>query len=176
MKALGADLSLTGTGISVLEDGKVKEQASIKSSKTGNKASDEIKRLRGIVTEIMEYVDTWKPDIVVIEGIAFMSRNTTALAQLAGLNYMVRSELVERDIPFLIVAPTTLKKYVTGSGNASKDVMMLMTFKEFGVTILDNNENDAYGLAHIGLSVLQPPKKLKQHMKEVVKLVKTQLE
>jgi len=175
MIALGADLSLTGTGVSVLEDGKVKEQTSIKSSPVGKKAKDEIVRLRTIVSSLMEIVDKYKPDVVVLEGIAFMSRNTTALAQLAGLNYMVRSALVERGIPFLIVAPTTLKKYVTGSGNASKDVMMLETYKRFGVSILDNNIADAYGLAQVGTAVLNTEHKTTKFQKEVIKLVSTQL-
>lgn len=175
MKTLGADLSLTATGVVVLEDGKIKDQLSIKSSKTGKKPIDEIKRLQGIVKELMEVVDKHKPEVVGIEGIAFMSRNTTSLAQLAGLNYMVRNELVKRDIPFLIIAPTSLKKYITGAGNASKDIMMLETYKRYHVSILDNNICDAYGLAQVTLCTMDSDRKTTKFQEEVIKLIKNQL-
>lgn len=175
MKSIGLDLSLTGTGVVVLNDGKLDAQTSIKSSKTGKKHSDEIERLRTIVSDIMEYVDEHKPDVAVIEGIAFMAKNTTALAQLAGLNYMVRSALVDRDIPFLIVAPTSLKKFVTGSGNAPKDTIMLEIYKRWHVTLLDNNIADAYALAQVGLAVSDSERKITKFQKEVIDLISTQI-
>jgi len=174
MKSLGADLSLTGTGIVVLDDGKLVMQDSIKSKKDGDKPSDEIARLRGIVKRVMAFVDEHNPEVVVLEGIAFMSRNTTSLAQLAGLNYMMRDSLVDRGIDFLVVAPTSLKKYVTGAGNSSKDIMMLETYKRFGVSILDNNICDAYGLAQAGLAATDEDYKTTKFQDEVISLLRKQ--
>ena len=56
------------------------------------------------------------------------------------------------DIPVdypLVVAPSTLKKYVTGKGNVQKQQVMLQTFKKWGVELTDDNAADAYGLARI---------------------------
>jgi Holliday junction resolvasome RuvABC endonuclease subunit len=49
----------------------------------------------------------------------------------------------------LRVAPSTLKKYVSGTGVAKKNTMLLHTFKNFGVTFDDDNIADAYGIARI---------------------------
>lgn len=50
----------------------------------------------------------------------------------------------------LIVAPTSLKKYVTGRGNGiQKNQMLLHVFKKWNVEFSDDNAADSYGLAHI---------------------------
>lgn len=52
-----------------------------------------------------------------------------------------------------IVPPTSLKKYVTGVGNAAKDNMLLGVFKKWGVEYTDNNKADAYGLARMAEAI-----------------------
>ena len=176
IKSLGIDLSLVGTGIVLLNEGKIESKQLIKSKPSGDLPIDELKRIRSIVDEIENVVTEDIPTIAVIEGMAFMARNSTALVQLSALNYMTRSLLFEYKIPFVIVAPTSLKKFITGSGAAKKDVMLIETFKRYGVTILDDNENDAYGLAQIGLALLGGNSKnttVKQ--KEVLELLNKQL-
>lgn len=50
----------------------------------------------------------------------------------------------------IIVAPTSLKKYVTGRGNGvQKNQMLLQVYKKWGVEFSDDNAADSYGLAHI---------------------------
>lgn len=116
------------------------------------------------------------PTIAVIEGIAFMARNTASLAQLAALNYMTRSLVYNYRTPFVIVAPTSLKKYITGSGVAEKGTLMMEIYKRYGVTIRDNNEADAYGLAQIGLALNGGNSKdITKKQQEVLDLVKKQL-
>ena len=152
--AIGLDLSLTGTGVVVLNDGKIVEQKLIKSRPIPDgKPIDEVKRIEKIVAEIFLIVKEHSPSVAVIEGLAFMVKNATALVQLSALNYMTRAMLMANDVPFVIVAPTSLKKFITGNGAAKKDVMLIETFKRYGVTILDDNENDAYGLAQVGLAL-----------------------
>ena len=46
--------------------------------------------------------------------------------------------------------PSTLKKYVTGQGTkVAKNMMLLHTYKKWGVTFNDDNAADSYGLARI---------------------------
>lgn len=175
MKTLGVDLSLTGTGIALLVDGEMTFNKSIKSKKLGDTPTDEVTRLASISDEVMEIVDEHQPDMVVLEGIAFMARNTTALAQLAGLSYLVRHGLLQRGKGFIIVAPTSLKKFVTGKGNCPKDVIMLEIYKRWDVSILDNNVADAFGLAHVGMSVIDKDYKSTEFQKEVTKLMSKQV-
>jgi Holliday junction resolvasome RuvABC endonuclease subunit len=116
------------------------------------------------------------PDLVLIEGLAFMARNTTALVQLAGLNYLMRILLDEFEWPFVIVAPSSLKKFITQKGNADKNVMMMTVYKDYGHEFMDDNVCDGYSLAVCGQAVLgNPLKDLTIPQKEVINLLKSQL-
>lgn len=174
---MGLDLSLTGSGVIVLNDGKIVKQRLIKSKPTPfGKPIDEVKRIRKIVEEIELIVGAETPTIAVIENLAFGVRNATALTQLAALNYFVRSMLIDYNVTFVLVAPNSLKKFVTGNGAAKKDEMLLATFKRYGVTILDDNENDGYGLAQIGLALLNGnSKEITKLQEEVLLLLRKQL-
>ena len=180
MITVGLDLSLVKTGYAILKGKDVTISGVIKSKPTGDKPIDELERISLIVEEIVEAIDSGipgaKPDLVMIEGLAFMARNTTALVQLAGLNYFVRLALAELSWPFVIVAPTTLKKFVTGSGKGDKDKMMMCIYKDYGFEAFDNNVNDAYSLGVCGQALLgEPLKPLTKPQQEVIKLLKKQL-
>ena len=175
--SMGLDLSLTGTGVSILKDGKITLRKLIKSKPIPDgKPVDEIKRIEKIVEEIEFCLSEELPTIAVIEGLAFMVRNATALVQLSALNYMTRALLLSYDVPFLIVAPTSLKKFITGSGASKKDVMLIETYKRYGVSIMNDNECDAYGLAQVGLAMKGGnSKNLTKLQEEVLSLLKKQL-
>lgn len=175
MKTFGIDLSLTHTGLALLEDGKLVYTKSILTKPKGKRPIDEITRLELIVDQICELLDADKPDVVAIEGIAFMASKTTALAQLSGLNYMMRKELKDRNIKFIIVAPSSLKKFITGAGNAKKDEMMLAVYKRWSVTLLDDNENDAYCLAQVAFVIADIGYKVSGQQKNVIQLISSQL-
>lgn len=174
---MGLDLSLTGTGVVILKDGKIIKQKLIKSKPTPNgKPVDEIKRIQKIVEEIEFCLGDDVPTIAVIEGLAFMVRNATALVQLSALNYMTRALLLSYEVPFVIVAPTSLKKFITGSGASKKDVMLIETYKRYGVSIMNDNECDAYGLAQVGLALRGGNSKCTTKLQEeVLSLLKKQL-
>jgi crossover junction endodeoxyribonuclease RuvC len=173
MTVIGLDLSLTHTGVCVLSDEKT-DVFSIKSKPSGDSHKDELLRIKGIVSKIEEAVVSHKVDLVVLEGLAFMARNTTALVQLSGLNYLVRDMAHRNQIDFLVVAPSSLKKFITGKGNSQKDHVMLALYKNYDITLLDNNEADAYGLAKCGRVYLGDEEALNQAQKEVVTLLNKQ--
>lgn len=177
--SLGLDLSLTGTGVVILEDGKIIKQHLIKSKPVGDKPIDELNRILKIVSDIKNEITGTMIHVAVIENLAFGVKNATSLTQLAALNYFVRNLLSHEcgyEIPFILVAPPSLKKFITGSGNAKKDVMLIETFKRYGVTILDDNECDAYGLAQVGLALLDGNSKaITKLQDEVLNLLKKQL-
>ena len=175
--SLGIDLSLTGTGLVILENGKIAKQKLIKSKPTPDgQPIDELKRIKKIVEEIETIIAENLPNIAIIEGLAFMVRNATALVQLSALNYFVRSMLMDYHVPFVIVAPTSLKKFITGSGISKKDVILIELYKRYGVSILNDNEADAYGLAQVGLALLGGNSKTTTKLQEeVTSLLKKQL-
>jgi crossover junction endodeoxyribonuclease RuvC len=172
--SIGIDLSLTGTGIVILNGGKIIKQQLIKSKPVGDRPTDEIIRLKTIVEEIELIIGENFPDIVVIENLAFAVRKTTALTQLAGLSFLVRSMLVDYRVPFYMCAPTTLKRFATGKGNSEKDHMILEAFKKYGVDFIDNNIADALFLAKIGSAIKGHEKIVGQHQVETIELMKKQ--
>lgn len=158
-----------------MEDDRVVHSGLIKSKPTGARPCDETSRMMKILAAITEIVYTYRPGLVIIEGIAFMAKNTTALAQLAGLNYLVRGMLYEEGIDFLVVAPSSLKKFITGKGNVQKDVMMLETYKQYGLSLLDDNVVDAHALARVGLALKGGGDTISATKKSVINLISSQI-
>lgn len=178
IKSIGLDISLTGTGLVILEKGKIIQQKLIKSKPIPNGTPrDEVLRMLKIVEEIEDVVSEYNPTIAVIEGLAFGIQKTTSLTQLAALNFFTRARLIDYRIPFVIVFPTTLKKFITGSGASKKDVLMMEIYKRWGVSIADNNEADAYSLAQVGLALFGGNSKaITKFQQEVINLLKKQLQ
>ena len=67
---------------------------------------------------------------IVQEGISYGSSiRTKSIFDLAGLNYMIRNEFIEKEnILFFIAPPTHIKKFATGIGNCKKE-MIIELFK-----------------------------------------------
>lgn len=91
--------------------------------------------------------------ICYIEGVSFGTTGSSALMDLVGLNFVVRTRLMECGYPFLIVSPTDNKKVAVGNGQATKDLMVysfVMLHPEMGdfdkVTKIDDVA-DAYFLS-----------------------------
>lgn len=67
---------------------------------------------------------------VCMEGISYGSIKSSAVMDLAGLNYLIRDRLHHHTIvgTLLVCPPAEIKKYATGQGNAKKE-LMIATFK-----------------------------------------------
>ena len=87
---------------------------------------------------------------VCIEGPSFSS-NGQFILQMGALHYYLRLFLLKRKVTYKIIAPGTLKKFVTGDGRAKKDLMLLKVYKKWGVEFDNDNIADAYGLARMAL-------------------------
>lgn len=180
MITVGIDTSLTHTGYVIIQDdGKVLSSGVIKSKPSGDKPIHEALRIKKIAEDILERIDETlpnvNPDMVAIEGLAYLASGTS-LTQLSGLNYLVRILLAEFKWPFLIVFPTTLKKFITSSGKGDKDMMMLHVFKNYGFEASDNNENDGYALAACAMALMGKPLiKMNKPQEEVLALLRKQL-
>lgn len=92
-------------------------------------------------------VDLGRPRtcLVAIEGYAMGSKTRPQMAgELCGYLKLL---MWQNGVPYLVVPPTTLKKYVTGKGNAPKEVMMMTVLKRWGYEAESNDRADAYALA-----------------------------
>lgn len=134
MKATGADLSMTATGLcyGVTAD---YHTATIKTIGTKDV------RLVSIKEEVVSRADG--SELVLIEG--FLNKSFSA--GITGMVHgAVRTGLIEAGTPYASFPPTSLKKYATGSGNADKTAMALAAYKRGGVEFKDDNETDAWWL------------------------------
>ena len=140
----GIDLSLTGTGlVQFTNSGDLVSLSAFRP-----KAKDGIARLDEIATGVVAHIE--HADLVVIEGLAFMSQTPSALER-TGLWYLIRHWLWQEQIECVSLPPTSLKKFVTGKGNAEKQHMLLEVFKRWNISAADDNQADAYSLGRVGL-------------------------
>jgi Holliday junction resolvasome RuvABC endonuclease subunit len=177
MKVMGLDLSLTGTGLVIVdEDGTLVVSELLKSKPSGDRPLDELVRIQKIVGRIEAFIEEHSPSSVFIENLAFMARNTTALVQLSGLSFMVRDMLSRRGIPFFLIAPTSLKKFITSSGKGDKNLMLLEVYKQYNHSFLEDNTCDSFCLCACGLAFHgKPINKLTVGQKDVIKLLEKQV-
>lgn len=144
---VGVDHSMTGTAVVVIDqDGCILEQKLIT---TSNNDIDEV-RMTHIIDELSFIPKIVRLKRVYIEGPSYMSTGQAVL-QMGALHYLIRIFLYRKKVKYKIIAPGTLKKFVTGSGAAKKEQMLLQTYKKWGIEFKDNNTADAYGLARLAM-------------------------
>jgi crossover junction endodeoxyribonuclease RuvC len=89
-----------------------------------------------------------KPDLVVLEGYSFASKH--AIVTMAEIGTIYRYFMWQAEQSYIELAPTSLKKFVTGVGNCKKELILKEVYKVWGFDTNDNNISDAYGLAMYG--------------------------
>lgn len=143
MKVVGLDLSLTCSGICVMTPTSIGTYAVTTKADAGRYA-----RLIEITDEIRSYL--FRADLVVVEELPVGGRNMTSVVRIAELHGVIGTQLLALDIPTARVAPTLLKKFVTGKGNAKKDELRLAIFKKWDFEAKTADECEAYALAMMG--------------------------
>lgn len=111
------------------------------------------KNFNKICMFINDIIELHNPDIIQMEGISYGSKGSSALVDLAGLNFFIRSTILENNIPFNIIAPTGVKKFAVGNGGVEKDVI-IASWKKLDKNITNITEiklddlADSYFIAH----------------------------
>lgn len=163
MRTVGLDLSLTATGIAVIEHRPSGLSVDLHSVGSKGHKGDTLKgrhaRLDDLRDRIMRHVDG--ADLVVIEGPSFGAQRQGGTHDRAGLWWMVMDALHLWDTGAAAVAevpPATLKKYLTGKGNAGKDEVLLAVARRYAdIDVRTNDQADALGLAAMGARHLGHP-------------------
>lgn len=153
MKTIGLDMSLTGTGISVLE-GDVCLATTIKTKPKD--FSNDIERLNHIVTETLNNI-TDNIDLICIEDYFIPQSKVqfNAAISLVALGTLIRKELYERKFPFITIVPSQLKKWILGKGSGQKSMVIKEVYKKLGLDAKDDNQADAIVLSYIAKDLLQ---------------------
>lgn len=138
-RTLGADLSLTATGLVVWNGTKVLHWELVKTK------ADEVRedRIDRIADRVLSLALEFTPEIVAIEDYAFSKpQNATLLGEVGGT---VKNRLHRRDIPFVKVQPMKLKAYA-GHGSYTKE-QMVAAAQQHDASIVDHNVADAFWAA-----------------------------
>ena len=123
---LGIDQSLTKTAIVLVDDDlKVISYAIASSDKNDNKFVRSKEIAEQIVNVCHREAGGYYPDAIGIEGLPFGNMMGNVTRDLAGLQAIIISELIDEgftvDMDLHILSPTTIKKRATGSGKAKKE-------------------------------------------------------
>jgi crossover junction endodeoxyribonuclease RuvC len=139
---VGLDLSLSSTGYYKL----VGELVS--GAIATNEKLSSMERIDFILARIAELVH--EGDFVIIENNAFNAIGR-AKSVLAELNGIIKFWLWRRGIQYVLVAPSTLKKFILGAGKGEKSFVVREVFKAYELDATTDDEADACVLAHWGV-------------------------
>lgn len=145
---VGLDPSITGTGLIILDRKENIVEQKLFSCKDANGVTE--KELIKYEKEISFIPNIAGLEAVYIEGPAYQATGQRIL-QMGAIHFITRVLLFKRKVNFKVIAPKSLKKFVANNGNAKKELMLLKTYKRWGVEFTDNNLCDAYGLARLAL-------------------------
>ena len=145
---VGLDLSLTGTGVAILSPGERVTRTVSSKGKTEDPLIVRYVRLHTLAKKIVDMI----PDEakIAIETPAHNQRSGHHHDR-SGLWWMVLDMIYDRHTMRVVeVSTTTVKKYATGKGNASKMEVMAQQIRQFPeLPIANDNEADALTLALI---------------------------
>jgi len=147
---VGLDLSLTGTGLVVIDkDGDINVQRTLGYGLTVESTEREhLERYMYIATEIVDAMKALpERPRVVIEHYAFGRNYSSSVTALAELRGVVKSQiwLVFQLVPVIITVGEA-RKVVLGKGNIAK-AAVLTVLRGRGLTVGDHNIADAYVIA-----------------------------
>jgi len=151
---VGLDISFSGTGLIIINNNKeIVFESEISSKKHDDDRHDIENRIIKITNEILKVLQNYKEKIqlICIEDVSYGSMGQGS-AQLVGLNFYIRTLLFQNGfINIQMIEPKKLKKFVTGTGNAKKQLMLKEVYKKWGADFNSDNLADAFGLAMFSL-------------------------
>lgn len=109
-------------------------------------------RLAAIDTWLDRLLDKWGgATLAAVEGYAMAAQNRPFdLGEVGGV---VRLRLFQRGIPYVVVPPTQVKKFATGSGQATKKQVQAAIKARWGLGITQEDQADAFVLSRIAYAV-----------------------
>lgn len=145
---VGLDISLRSTGVAWIRDGSVSTWT-IK-SKVPLSVNAVAKQIMSQLSPIFLGETT-----VFIEDYAFgkfgKSSSVSSLIELTGI---IQYELYQAEVPYYKLAPTLVKKFLSGKGVLPKDQIPLLIFKKFNLTPDTVDACDALAVADLGYACL----------------------
>lgn len=163
---VGVDPSLTGFAVcKVFEDSTFAMKVfATKPEHYAKTAGGRMERQDDLCAWMMDFIGDTPPAFVCCEAYSHDSKHATHLMGELGRTVRQNIYTIVNDHVFREVAPSTLKKYVTGSGKGKKIGIIAHTTRRWNVLFGTDDEYDAHGLARLAaMCVLwSPPKNVPQ--------------
>lgn len=156
MKIIALDLSLSSTGFA-RNYGEVRVGV-LTPPKGHDRGVQRLDWIRGRVRELAQGAN-----LAVIEGYSYGQQRGSSLMHAMGeLGGVVRLALYWLEVPFVEIAPSTLKIIATGSGRGDKNAMLAAAIRRLDYAGSNDNEADALWLLeaarqHYGCSTIELP-------------------
>jgi crossover junction endodeoxyribonuclease RuvC len=132
---LALDLSLTATGWAKSDGSSVVSSGVLRTPEE----LDGMERIKWILDSVWNLTED--AHFTVIEGYAFDRPNQAH--QIGELGGVVRFTLWEGGRPFVLIAPSSMKMFATGKGNASKDEVLACAIRKLDYLGFSKDEADA---------------------------------
>lgn len=154
MRVLGIDPSTSAAGFVVLEGNGTKQPTLLHEIevKPSSKLKTKHQKYSYVAGEMIELLNAYRPEKVVIEGYGLNFRNPGSVIPLVELGGLLRYFLIQYEYRYLDPTPGELKKFVFGKGVGPKDQMMMFVLKRWAHESKTNNTADAFALAALGLA------------------------
>lgn len=152
---VGLDPSYTGTGLVVLGNSAELIKFELLGSDPTHTWYDRIYRIDWLC-RALETVLPWPCEYIVVEDYSYGSGFQTH--QLGELGYAYRSLLLRLygSDRIGVIPPTTIKKFITGAGNANKDKVARCVEAQIGYGFDNRNVSDACAMACFALALSHP--------------------
>jgi Holliday junction resolvasome RuvABC endonuclease subunit len=151
---LGIDPSLTGFAICYSVPGKALIEGRW-ASKPCDGVRPRLARYEQLIRGTLEIVLAQQPSLILIEAYAYGARGGMQFDRTE-LGGVLRLELIRRtevEVPIIEPTPSTLKKFTTGSGLATKDAMVSTLAKKHQRVFRTDDAADAFALCQLGLAL-----------------------
>lgn len=156
---VGVDPSLTNTAVAIWspEDKAPADVRCFPSKNVGRLAFQRMQRCESILSRIMGFLEGKEIAAVFLEGYSFASNDSGSkfTTEFGGLLRWHLMDTVEHGNLLYEVAPTTLKKFITGSGSGSKQGVIAHVSANYGVIFKTDDEYDAWSLCRLGAAALK---------------------
>lgn len=170
MKIFGIDPSLTATGLYILDTEGIMtndERTTIESKQKGIKRLLEIEGLIGV--QLSPQIK-----LIVMEQYVYFPKYGASIGNIE-LGAILKRLFYVKKIPLILVAPTMLKKFITGSGKSKKNEILKRAYQKWNIDIGEHT-TEAFALAKIGEMILRKDDKkfvdnLKKYEAEVLKTI-----
>lgn len=115
-------------------------------------AADPYRRLHELTRELARVIRLRppRPDLVVVEDYALGAPGRLALVRLGEIGGVTRLRLFELAVPFVLVRPSTVKRFATSRGNATKEDMIAAAIARGARGSVNDDEADAFHLRRMG--------------------------